>query len=705
MAMTVRYNTVNGEIVSETRGGVKSFYVKDVLGSTIALTDNTGTITDRIGLFGALAHNERHGESAVFVNRDNAVRLNLDYAAAPRSTIYIGGEFRRGDVVSSTRNPSLEDFDIAKVLARDDAYPGGQFFTYRFDGSTVITTVGYNLGFGPRDSIDFSWRRVESTPSFRPSFATSPRSYIAIGGAFDATHRAGRRSAGRGFAGTAGVLVMTLFLASCGGGGGGYSGDVSTSAPPSAVVSGVNSFLLFPNPQLQADGTVQMNSPAYAQAYYAAIDPTNARSTLAAWKALNGFGTGGNEVTVVFGDVRDLGYGRRMTARQNVDGTVAVMVENYLVNPAAGYTYNPFNLDAAVLRDARWNIGTNAIEFSPAPGAGVSFAKFFSFDPVTGARLNSIDMDGRGEKAMPGPCISCHGGRGDPLTPPDPVTGNPLFALVPNSVALIRGDVQGHLHPLEADTFDFSTTSPYTRAEQETAIKAINRMVLCTYPIPAPAGGEDVCRRTATVNEWQGTAAQQIKNAYGGNGLPSPIYSNTTIPNAFLVAGQSSLYTGALAPACRACHILRGTGNQSDIDFEDPAKVQGYGERIKVHVYDRGNMPLVRLIADLFFSTSMADIMANFLGGLGFTVRDSGGAVLLPGRPVADPGPDRVVLQGATMLSAAASQFSTNYQWSIVSGPMGAVLSNATAVQPTFTTIADGTYVLQLITSSGAVQS
>ena len=44
-------------------------------------------------------------------------------------------------------------------------------------------------------------------------------------------------------------------------------------------------------------------------------------------------------------------------------------------------------------------------------------AKFFNFDPRTGARQLTVDLDLRGEKAMPGPCITCHGGRGDALVP------------------------------------------------------------------------------------------------------------------------------------------------------------------------------------------------------------------------------------------------------------------------------------------------
>ena len=75
--------------------------------------------------------------------------------------------------------PSLENLAVADVFVEDDAYPGAQLFSYRFDGRTVISTIGYNLGFGPRHSIDMSWRRAQSTPNSRPSFATSPKSYIA----------------------------------------------------------------------------------------------------------------------------------------------------------------------------------------------------------------------------------------------------------------------------------------------------------------------------------------------------------------------------------------------------------------------------------------------------------------------------------------------------------------------------------------------
>ena len=135
-------------------------------------------LTDRINLLGAISHNERFGRSSVFNNRFNAVRFNADYTLSTTETIYVTGEYRRGQIVS-TGLPSLENIEVADVFVQDDAYPGGQFFSYRFDGRTVLSTLGYNLGLGPRHSLDLSWRRAQSTPNFRPAFATSPSSYVA----------------------------------------------------------------------------------------------------------------------------------------------------------------------------------------------------------------------------------------------------------------------------------------------------------------------------------------------------------------------------------------------------------------------------------------------------------------------------------------------------------------------------------------------
>ena len=75
------------------------------------------------------------------------------------------------------------------------------------------------------------------------------------------------------------AVAAALVLGACGGGG--SSNDVHPGANPPIVPGEPNAFLLFPNPQVQPDGSLQTDTLAYAQAYYAAIDPNNAKDTLA----------------------------------------------------------------------------------------------------------------------------------------------------------------------------------------------------------------------------------------------------------------------------------------------------------------------------------------------------------------------------------------------------------------------------------------
>ena len=128
-----------------------------------------GALTDRIGVYGELARHQRHAQSDVWDLTDYSARLNLDYSLSRFGTLYLNGEYRRGDTVSDGR-ATLVNVSLAQVFVLDDAFPGKQLFAYRVDARTWIGTVGYNLPLGPRESIDISWRRVQSTPTSRPDF-------------------------------------------------------------------------------------------------------------------------------------------------------------------------------------------------------------------------------------------------------------------------------------------------------------------------------------------------------------------------------------------------------------------------------------------------------------------------------------------------------------------------------------------------------
>ena len=128
-----------------------------------------GALTDRIALSGELARNERHAQSEVWDVIDHSALLNLDYSLGKSGTLYLTGQYRRGDVVSDG-HATLVNVSLAKVFVLDDAFPNQQWFAYRSGAHTWISTVGYNLPLGHDASLDISWRRVQSTPTARLNF-------------------------------------------------------------------------------------------------------------------------------------------------------------------------------------------------------------------------------------------------------------------------------------------------------------------------------------------------------------------------------------------------------------------------------------------------------------------------------------------------------------------------------------------------------
>ena len=128
-----------------------------------------GALTDRIGLFAELAWNQRRAQSEVWDLTDWSARVNFDYSLRSRGTLYLTGEYRRGDVVSDGF-ATLVNVSLAKVFVLDDAFPNQRWFAYRSEARTWLSTLGYNLPLGERTSLDLSWRHVQSTPTAHLDF-------------------------------------------------------------------------------------------------------------------------------------------------------------------------------------------------------------------------------------------------------------------------------------------------------------------------------------------------------------------------------------------------------------------------------------------------------------------------------------------------------------------------------------------------------
>lgn len=458
----------------------------------------------------------------------------------------------------------------------------------------------------------------------------------------------------------------------------------------------------------------QTDDVSYPTGYYKTIDLNSNRDTLTKWKQLNGFDAG-DTAHVIFRDAVDLGYGRDIHMRRRADGGIAVYVQNFQVSNLSGQTpYGPLNLDAAIDQDPQYHVGTNALEWGPldldgdgqpddlngdgSVGPDDYVVQFFTFDTRPPyARKLAVNFDGEGDKAMPVPCLTCHGGRADPLL---------LDGSFPH-----QGDARGHLQPLDLDRFEFSSRSGYTRADLEAGLKQINQAVYDSYAASLPPSNPT----TPQANRWYSTEARALLEGwYGGAGLPNASFNGSFVQSGWQPdpssstappAGADHLLQDVEGVYCRSCHLLRGSNGQSDLDFASYSKFVGFSAETQFRVYDQGEMPLALLQSDLFFgSPTLPQELASFLTG--FSDFGSSGAVNLPGRPIALAGPTYTG-PSPVALSGGASLFAAQYSWSIVSAPSGAHASfdNPAGVRPTLTADTDGAYVIQLTVSDGSTTS
>jgi mono/diheme cytochrome c family protein len=478
-----------------------------------------------------------------------------------------------------------------------------------------------------------------------------------------------------------------------------------------------DSFLKFFN-QYDEPG---LEAVVYAQAYYAAIDPANKRDTLN--KFISHHENDGSDwVHVIFRDTIDLGYGRDMYMREHINENgcpeIAFYVRNFVVAPVPGFDYGPLNLDAAINNDTNFHFGTNAIEVSRADGdvgcTGPRFLKFFTYAP-TGERLLFADLDRRGPKAMPQICVSCHGGILRPLD------GNRNFTTTYADDTVI-GDIKPRLQRFSVDTFEFSNTPGFTRAELEQNLKIMNDTILSTYvPSENPQG--------STAGEWQGTFAREILEGHytdPASGQPSQTYISDFVPDGWksgTVAGRPAdtdrLYREVVLHHCIVCHAVRGTDlgpdNDSlpnrqgmDIDFSTWEKFASYAEDIARLVFTEGRMPLSLLNFQTFWEDPdkpalLASFIAPLVSDFNTKYVNADGSIKQPGRPIAHAGLDRLVPPTTPItLNGGSSLFANQFRWEVVTRPDNSspTLNQATSLTPVFTTDTVGTYELSLTVSN-----
>jgi len=254
--------------------------------------------------------------------------------------------------------------------------------------------------------------------------------------------------------------------------------------------------------------------------YYAVVDPTSTRTTLADWQHLNGFdGFGGSMpgygtiAKATYYNQGDLELGRDMNCVKKLTGTaLACYVTNYgdpAGAPGPGNSATA-SLAAAIAHNTAGLVATVAMEYRPNNAA--NRVTFFAFD-AAGNRVTKVVLDGQGAKNMPGACLSCHGGRFNNAT--DSIAG-------------------GHFLPFDVDNFSYSTAVGYTLSAQQDAFRALNGLIVGANPTPAI---------TELVNGW-----------YDNNLTPGgPDQDTDFVPTGWV--GHEVVYREVVKPYCRGCHV------------------------------------------------------------------------------------------------------------------------------------------------------
>lgn len=477
-----------------------------------------------------------------------------------------------------------------------------------------------------------------------------------------------------------------------------------------------------------------INSRAFADSYYATVDPMNLRNTLEGWKQQTDFYTvDPNEVVnAVFRDVKDLGYGRDMYAWEHSCG-IAVFEDNYVVQlePGDATTYGPLNLDAAVERDRRYLAGSNALEFGPPGGADSGLCNdpstwvvsFYTYAPPDSGpdengqpcpageqcRQKEVDFDGRGLKFMPGVCVVCHGGKLSPAA-----NGSDFGdALAASKHTSIKSSSFSVLNP---ESLEFSDAPGFTFDAQQANVAGVNALVKKVF------SSQQTNRIDAADNRgnWSPTFATEWLDGFLANPTQQ---ASTQVPTGWqeaagAPAGAEALYAQVVEPYCLGCHALRGSkvGEENDanaVNFSSYDKFMAYAETSKDYVFRRGTMPLSLISFAQFWQDPVAPKLLADTLGLDDRYRDSaGGNPLEPGRPVAMPGADRVVFfpvlpEGAPRerrieLNGSASLFSSRYSWRIIepADGAGATLESANSAVATLTVTEPGVFKLGLVTGN-----
>lgn len=325
--------------------------------------------------------------------------------------------------------------------------------------------------------------------------------------------------------------------------------------------------------------------------------------TLSDWIRKNGFGSSA-DVAATYINKRDLNLVRRMTATQSA-GRIAFYVCNSPGPDGASLAEVDDVVDIGLGEENR--VACVAMEYSSVPGANndLPFTQFYTFGP-TGSLLASINLDGRGEKYMPGSCVACHGGSTYNGRFPEQSTASPYLG--------------SRFLPFDTGNFLFSSRSQYTEAAQSEAIYGLNQLVVGTEADPPTCSAADPTDCTPTtrlINGWY-AASHVLDRTYIA---PKWLAAEAAKP------GAAAFYHEVVGTSCRTCHVALGSRFDWDSTILTPRpfgvtptrdpQLQACGGQADVAL--NATMPNALIASDLLLQRATGDaalalLMETFLG-------------------------------------------------------------------------------------------
>ncbi len=306
------------------------------------------------------------------------------------------------------------------------------------------------------------------------------------------------------------------------------------------------------------------------------------------WKRKNGFGSSA-DVAADYVNQRDLNLVRRMVATRSSSGGIAFYVCN---NPGPdGNTQKEIDDTIADALANQKRVACVAMEYTPVTGAngGQPFTKFLTFGP-DGGLLLSINLDGRGEKYMPGSCVACHGGTTYNGRFPEQETASPFLG--------------SRFLPFDTGNYLFSSTPALSEAAQGEAFYQLNQLVRATELSDTSATSE-------LIKGWY-VSGHVLDKSY-----VAPAWAAADAVPA--TAGAARVYKEVIGISCRTCHVSLGTKYDWDSIVLTPARASPQFCGGTPDLAINASMPNAlissdRVLARIASDTELSALTTQFLG-------------------------------------------------------------------------------------------